>query len=85
MVKLRRLEALEQIYHNQNPTNECLLEFKANGCLTLSEAALLRGETLNFKAFYEQPTMTLEQIEKRKTIRAKYQEAPPLAFWELYE
>lgn len=86
MVKLRRLEALEQSFKAINPSNECLLEFKAKGLLTELEALRLKGITPDFPLFYAETTLTPEQVEHRLKIRAKYpaDKQPVISFEELY-
>ncbi len=84
MVKLRRIEALEQRFKAINPSSECLHEFKAKGLLTELEELKLKGGTPDFSQFYTTVNLTPEQVQARREIRTKYQDQPPLVFEELY-
>lgn len=86
MVKMKRIEALEQRFNAINPVGECLLEFKAKGLLTELEALKLKGITPDFQQFYAGTTITPEQVSHRRKIRAKYpaDKQPVISFEELY-
>jgi hypothetical protein len=86
MVNLKRLERLEKRFSHTNGYIGCLLQFKAGGCLTKNEQAMLDGERLSFADAFYNDSLSDEQLQQRKGIRAAYKGVqPPLSFCEMYD
>lgn len=86
MVSLKRLENLEKRFSHKSDYIGCLLQFKAGGCLTKNEQALLDGEKLSFVDAFYNDSLSDEQLQQRKEIRAAYKGVqPPLSLCEMYD
>ena len=84
-MNLKRLERLEKRFSTTSDYIGCLLQFKAGGCLTKNEQALLDGIKLSFADAFYNDSLSDEQLQRRRGIRANYEgEQPPLALSEMY-